>query len=211
VAKLSLSRRSGVVLALLCLLLTLAAAGSSQAALLPTAPKAVCNPPSQPFLPWNDTASYGLVPGGAFESGTSGWSLGGGAKVVSGNESFYVNSRSDSHSLYMPAGSSVTTPAACFQFADWKVRFFVENVGSPSGALRVQVVSHGLLGIVSILDGGTISAGGTWNPSDPIQIGLLSQLGGLLTNNTLSLRFTAVNGGAFQLDDIYLDPTFYSG
>jgi hypothetical protein len=211
VAKLSLSRRGGLVLALLYLLLTLAAAGSSQAALLPTAPKVVCNPPGQFFLPWQDTAYYGIFPGGALESGTSGWSLGGGAKVVSGNETFYVNSRSDTHSLYMPAGSSVTTPAACFQVADWQVRFFLKNLGPSSGALRVQVISHGLLGIVSILDAGTVSAGSTWQPSAPVTIDLLSQLGGLLTNNTLSLRLTAVNSGVFQVDDLYLDPTFYSG
>jgi hypothetical protein len=202
--------RSTGVLVLLCLLVALAVAGSSQAALLPTAPKAVCSPASQAFLPWQDAAYYGLVPGGSFESSLSGWSLGRGAQVVSGNESAHVNGPNDARSLYLPSGSSVVTAPACFAFADWKLRFFVKSVGPATGTLRVKLVGHGLLGSVfTLLDAGnvTASADGSWQPSAPIGIGVLAQLGSLLTTNSVSVQLTAV-GGSFQVDDVYLDPWY---
>ena len=34
---------------------------------------------SQPFAPWNDSATYFPAPGGTFESGAPGWSLTGGS------------------------------------------------------------------------------------------------------------------------------------
>src|SRR5919108_4034092 len=68
---------------------------------------------SQPFARWGDMRSYVLVPGGAFEPGSAGWKLSGGAKVASGNEPFYVHSTADRYSLYLPKGSSATTPPMC--------------------------------------------------------------------------------------------------
>src|SRR5690348_14714704 len=97
------------VLVLLCLVVGLAFAGTSQAALLPTGPTAVCSPASQVFLPWQDDASYGLVPGGSFESSLYGWSLSRGASVVAGNETYQVGGAADATSLYLPAGASVIT------------------------------------------------------------------------------------------------------
>src|SRR4051794_36420797 len=45
---------------------------------------------SHPFSKWGDNATYTPAPGGAFESGQNGWTLTGGAKAVTGNESFSV-------------------------------------------------------------------------------------------------------------------------
>ena len=45
---------------------------------------------TQPFKRWGDYANYKLVGGGSFENGATGWTLSGGAKVVSGNESYKV-------------------------------------------------------------------------------------------------------------------------
>src|SRR4051794_25094196 len=59
---------------------------------------------SQPFGKWGDKANYTPVPGGAFESGQKAWTLSGGAKVATGNESYKVRSSTDSQSLYIPAG-----------------------------------------------------------------------------------------------------------
>jgi hypothetical protein len=57
---------------------------------------------------------------------------------------------------------------------------------------------------LSILDGGTVSTNGTWQPSPQVSL-LLTNVGGLLTTQAISLRFTAMNG-ASQIDDVYLDP-----
>ena len=51
------------------------------------------SPTSTPFAAWSDYANYAFAPDGGFESGGSGWSLSGGARAASGNESFYVHSK----------------------------------------------------------------------------------------------------------------------
>ena len=155
---------------------------------------------SQPFSPWGDTANYVLTPGGSFEPGGPSWSLSRGVKIVSGNESFYVRSRSDRYSLYMPSGSSVTTPPMCFAAGDWKMRFFATGGGN----VRVQVRVKSLLGLLSILDGGTVKSGSTWKPSPEIGL-LVTNLGGILATDSVSFRLIA-NDGAVRIDDVYLDP-----
>ncbi len=107
------------------------------------------------FAPWGDYRNYLLVPGGAFEAGTPAWALSGGAKVMAGNEPFYVRSKQDKNSLYLPNGSSALSPTVCFGLGDWHARFFVRNVGSTSGKLKVDVTVKSLLGVVSLLDGGS--------------------------------------------------------
>jgi hypothetical protein len=199
--------RSRVGLALLVSLLALTGAGPSQAGLLsPSDSASSCDTNTrQVFSPWGDRSYYGLVPGGSFE-GAHGWSLKGGAAVVAGNEPFYVTSRTDTSSLYLPAGSSATTPPTCFAFTYWHTRLFAANKGSRYGSLDVDVIVKSLFGLVSVLDGGRMSAGSQWAPSPRVSL-LLTNLGGLLTTDTISLRFTPIgSSAAFQIDDVYLDP-----
>jgi hypothetical protein len=155
---------------------------------------------SQPFRPWGDSANYVLTPGGSFEPGGPEWTLRRGARVVRGNEHFYVNSRSDRHSLYMPSGSSVDTPPMCFAAGDWKMRFF----GTGGGKVRVQVRVRSLLGVLSVLDGGTMRSGRTWRPSPEIGL-LVTNVGGILATDSISFRLIA-RDGSVRVDDVYLDP-----
>jgi hypothetical protein len=189
----------------LCLTGVMAALGGfalpSDAGLLGTGPARYCDPDSfQAFRPWSDSSNYMLTPGGSFESGTPSWSLTGGAKVKSGNESFYINDEGDTRSLYMPSGSSATSPTMCFAAGDLHLRF----VGKGSGNVRVTVHVNSLLGLVSILDGGRVSPDGSWTPSPRVGL-LLSNVGGLLTTKAISLELTA-SDGSVQIDDVYLDP-----
>jgi hypothetical protein len=70
----------------------------------------------------------------------------------------------------------------------------------------VQVIVPSLLGILSVLDGGTVSGNGSWAPSPRLAL-LLSNVTSLLGTNAVAFRFTPVGSGAsFQLDDVYLDP-----
>jgi hypothetical protein len=91
----------------------------------------------------------------------------------------------------------------CFAPGDWHMRFLGV---SPSGssAVRVTVMVNSLLGLVSILDGGTVSNNGTWKPSPQVNL-LLTNVTSLLTTKAISLRFTATSG-ATRIDDVYLDP-----
>jgi hypothetical protein len=180
---------------------------SAKADLIGTAPASGCDTSSKVFAPWGDYANYALVPGGSFESRTPAWAMSGGAKVVAGNETFYVRSRTDSRSLYLPSGSSALSPTVCFALGDWHSRFFVRNVGSSGGSLKVDIVVKSLVGgLVSILDGGSVSASGTWAPSSRVRL-TLTNLCSLLGVRAVAFRFrTSGSGAAYQVDDVYLDP-----
>jgi hypothetical protein len=158
---------------------------------------------SRPFVPWGDLASYTLVPGGSFEAGAPGWTLADGARVVSGNESFYAHSPLDRYSLALPAGSSATTAPFCVSLVRPTIRLFVANGGSSTSKLRVRVVFRGLLGVLGTLDGGTITARPSWNAS-PV---MLATLNAPLGTKSAQFVFTPADStGAWRIDDLYVDP-----
>lgn len=162
----------------------------------------------QPFTSWGDNATYVQVPGGTFESGAAGWTLTGGAGVVSGNESFNV-SGPGSHSLSLPAGSSATSPAQCTGIDHPSARTFVRNTGSSASRLNVYATYPLLLGLPYRAYLGQLSAGSSWQPSSLIQIGLLNNTLGSLTLAESTISFTFVpadSSGKWQIDDFYLDP-----
>lgn len=197
-------KRVGVV-AIVGLLVALAVPATSGAGLLFTGTADTCDTdPTQAFGQWGDTASYALVGGGAFESGDPGWTLSGGSKVVTGNEPYYLEGRGDSRSLVVPAGGTALSPTSCFAFGDWHLRFVARNAGGGRGSLDVDVVVRSLLGVLGVLDGGTVSPDGTWAPSSRVSA-LVSNVGGLLPTRAVAVRLHA-NGTAFQVDDVYLDP-----
>jgi hypothetical protein len=66
------------------------------------------------------------------------------------------------------------------------------------------VVVKSLLGVLSVLDGGTVGSNGVWAPSPRVGL-LLSNVTSLLGTRAVSFRFKA-SGAAFQVDDVYLDP-----
>ena len=147
-----------------------------------------------------------FAPPESAQAGVPAWALSGGAKVMTGNEPFYVRSKLDKNSLYLPNGSSALSPTVCFGLGDWHARFFVRNVGSSSGKLRVDVTVKSLLGVLSILDGGTVSGTGVWAPSADIGL-TLTNVCSLLGVKAVSFRFRPTGtGAAFQVDDVYLDP-----
>jgi hypothetical protein len=159
------------------------------------------SPTSTPFADWKDYSHYALAPDGGFESGASGWALSGGARAVSGNESFYVHSSSDKTSLSLPAGASATSPPMCISLLSSKMRFVMR--GDSGSSVKVQIVYRGVVSsLLGLLDGGTASADGAWKPSP--QVGMLGGVLPLLTAS-VSFRFTAVGGDA-AIDDVYLDP-----
>ena len=152
-----------------------------------------------------DTSNYVLVPGGSFESGAPGWTLGRGAAVVSGNEPWKVNGRGDNRSLYIPSGSSVTTPPMCFAPGDWHMRFFAASSSSRVSSLQVRVRVKSLLGVLSILDGGKISTDSTWQPSPRLAL-LLTNVTGILCTDSVSFQFVPSDSASWRIDDVYLDP-----
>jgi hypothetical protein len=158
-----------------------------------------CPLPVQSFQQFGDNNWYQLANGGSFE-GQNTWQLSGGASIVADQESFGVAGDNGSHALSLPRGASALSPASCFAFGDLKMRMFVKGTGK----VRVNITVKSLLGILGILDGGTVQAGQTWQPSPQISM-LLTNLGGLLATDAIQVRVTSVDGNPV-VDDVYIDP-----
>jgi hypothetical protein len=170
------------------------------------------DPTSYPFASWNDYAKYAFVPNGGFESGATGWTLTGGARVVPGNESFNVHGAAERYSLSLPQGATATSPKMCISILNGKMRFFAANSGSSNARVKVQVLYNGgvggLLGslgtLLSLSEVGYVTGGTAWQPSPAI--GMLGGTLPLLTSS-VQFRFSApYDSGAFRIDDVYLDP-----
>jgi hypothetical protein len=176
--------------------------------LIRSGPPSYCDPTSaQVFARFGDSAYYARLLNGGFENGGQGWYLSGGARVVAGNEPYYLSgNRTDAHSLLLPAGSSAYSGTVCFALGDWHLRLMMKRL-STTGGLHVQVVVPSLVGgLLTVLDGGTVSGSGSWAPSPRLEL-LLSNVGSLLGTRAVAFRFTPVGAGAsYQIDDVYLDP-----
>lgn len=200
--------RAALLAALSALAVVGAAAPAAQANVLSLLPGSCgSETSSQPFARWGDSSYYTLMPGGNFETSLS-WPLVGGAKVVSGNESYYVGGAGDSHSLGLSAGSSATSLASCTSIYHPTVRFFVRNTGASGSRLEVQALYPGLLGGVSTATLGQISGSASWTPSPAMPLLVSNLLSTLSLNQTvIAFRFTPMDStGAWSIDDVYLDP-----
>jgi hypothetical protein len=178
-----------------------AATAFTSGAVTSSATAASCPPPPTPvypFTPWSDNASYVLTTGASFEQGSGGWSLSGGAQIVSGNAPNKLDPSSDSHSLSLPPGSSALSPCTTAPHIVGIVRFFLKNTGTATGALNVQVLVKG-----NTYDAGTISAGSSWQPSAMLPSNAPNYSGAV----AYQVRLTPVgSGAAFTVDDVYFDP-----
>lgn len=161
---------------------------------------------SQAFKQFGDLNYYSLIANGGFESTTPAWAFSGGAAVVNGNETFYLNNRNDRRSASLPAGASATSPAFCIQ-ADTPLSRFVARTGSGSGAsLRVDLVCPLLLGGTAVVTAARFGGSSAWAPTPQIPMLACLVTGGTpLTSATIQVRIVA-ESGCWHLDDFYLDP-----
>jgi hypothetical protein len=162
---------------------------------------------SQPFAQWGDNNNYFLAPGGNFESGAAGWSLGG-ARVVSDQEPWGEGSRA----LTIPAGRSVVSPTVCVGLEHPTMRFFARRSNSLLAVASQLIVTARVetsLGLVVEVPVGTITSlsnGAKWNKT-PTQIVLASLLPLLPGEHTpIQFRFTAIGTSDWVIDDVFVDP-----
>ena len=165
------------------------------------------NPLVQPFQRFGDSARYRLVPGGSFEGSMAGWSLSGGAKVVSGNESYRVGGSTHSKSLVLPFGSRAVSPVVCVGLGEPTIRLFAKRNSGLLTTLLVEVqieTSLGLSAWLPVLPGD--AGGGSWHPTlaMPMVVNLLPLLPGDQT--PVRFRFSPLLLGSWQIDDVYVDP-----
>lgn len=161
----------------------------------------------QVFSAWGDRHSYVLAPDGGFEAGGQGWALSGGASVVAGNESYYLNDAADSRSLSLPSGSSAVSPPICMSLDTPMFRMLARNGGDSGSRLRVEAV-YRLLGLVRTKDVSRVAVGASWAPTQQMSTVLtLSTIVGTLIPSSIQIRITPLDGkGAWQVDDLYIDP-----
>src|SRR5918992_4046729 len=146
-----------------------AAAPSAHAGLLvESAPDCTGQVLEQPFKAWKDYANYTLVPGGAFEDGAPGWKLSK-ARIVSGNETYYVRGRSDSRSLELRAGSVATSPTICVGLEHPTMRFFARSSGVLP-LMTVEVLVETSAGLVVPVPIGVVTPSAKWRPTLPFLV-----------------------------------------
>ncbi len=205
-------------LAVLSLAAFAVSAGVSQPALatipIPTAvPQTFFGCPdralSQPFLPWLDLAHYTLAPNGGLESGSRGWALNR-AKVVPGNERFYVRAKTDRYSLSLPSGSSAKTGTTCVTLIDPPtVRFFAMNSGSVLSTLKVEALYKDVLGTLRAQPLGVLRGTRNWQATLPLPFLATVQHPPLITDGKVDVafRFTPLGSlSGWRIDDVYVDP-----
>jgi hypothetical protein len=202
-------KRRVLLAAITAMAMTGAFAAPASAGIL-TASASDCGdePLSQPFAQFGDRAQYKAVANGSFETGTSGWTLLGGAKVVNGNEPWKVGGSNHGKSLVLPAGSSAISPVSCVGLAEPTLRFFVKKNRAPLlgiSTLAVSVYVKTSLGLTVPVPVGVVLANGQWKPTAPMLIvaNLLPLLPGDRT--PVAFQFTPLLGD-WQIDDVYVDP-----
>jgi hypothetical protein len=166
-------------------------------------------PLAREFLPWLDLAYYKLAPNGGLESGSAAWSLRNGAKVVSGNESFYLRAAGDQYSLSLPSGSSATTSPTCVTTLDGTVRLFVRNSGSLLSTLKVEVLYTDAFGTPRAAPIALLLGGARWQPTLPTAFLANLLHPPLLTDGKVDVAFRFTPQGSlsgWRIDDVYVDP-----
>jgi len=167
--------------------------------------------PVHPFVRFLDPLPYTPVPDGGFERGALGWTLSGGARVVSGNEPWMIGGSNDSKSLLLPAGSAATSPPMCVGLVLPIVRFFSQG-GGVLATLKVEALYTDTFGKQRSIELLAVLPSGSWQPTLPL-LQLSGALNALTLNGfttQLSFRFTPRGGlfgsGTWQIDDVYVDP-----
>jgi hypothetical protein len=196
------------VLAALALTLAKAPPASAAGCASQTATKA--------FSRFGDFNDYFLLPSGHFESGAGGWTLSTGAKVVPGNETYYLRSSADKASLQIPASGTVKSPWVCIAKNEPMLRFVARSSGSGTGGNYTNLVASmtikGSTGSVVNVYLGDLSAASYagWKPSPIYSYAVwLNQAWLYNGGDTVQVQVQFAvggSGGSWNIDDLYIDP-----
>jgi hypothetical protein len=178
----------------------------------------------QPFLDWNDQASYVLVDGGDFESAAAGWTLEGGATTMPGGNPY--RTESTTNSLALPAGSSATSPPVCVSKGNPSARLFADTLVPSTGkkvTLQVDVLYlNGDGSVRKVKKAGKLKQEPMWDATrkfslaqGQFQHGKVPGHGhggpkpdhpGAQKTAQIELRFTPLADTTWLIDDVFVDP-----
>ncbi|MBJ7520538.1 MAG: hypothetical protein JHC84_12660 [Solirubrobacteraceae bacterium] len=151
-----------------------------------------------------DVSDYSVAPGGNFESGTAGWTLSRGARIVSGNETLGVSG--GSKSLQMPLGSSAISPEFCVDESHPHFRFVykVDNM-SLAGFLAHVVYrdASGKITGVELVSSKALSLTPTrWQASPKSPLATIIPLNPTTKSTTVQLKLTSLSPTDFVNDTV---------
>jgi hypothetical protein len=168
-----------------------------------------CTPPtggSAAFSTFGDQATYSLAPSGSFESGADGWSLTR-SSFASGNESFFIHSKSDSHSLSISANGSAVSPPICVGLTTPTFRLVARRTSGSWAQMNVNLVWTDDSGTTHTTTAGSVNGDTSWAVTPVMNLGASLPL--WQPDSTLSVRLQfapAQYGGDWAIDDVYIDP-----
>lgn len=158
----------------------------------------------QAFAAFGDKRQYTALPNGDFESGLTGWEVTGGAEVEAHENPFRPTPGASA--LFMPAGSSVTSPALCVSKGYPSARLFAQKLSGKGGSgIEVEVLypprDKGKGSTVK--KAGLLKGWDAFAPSRSFSIGQ-----GRIGRGTAMVRFrlTVKGNASFLVDDLLVDP-----
>jgi hypothetical protein len=192
--------RNALAAALGAAALTLAAVPAAEAACTAT-------PTTKAFASFGDNADYSLAPGGAFESGSPGWSLSG-AAVVNGNQNVKRYRSSDSKSLAVNATGKAVSPWFCAGIEHPSFRLYARRTSGSWGVLNIKLRAKSPNGVVNETVVGSLSAGDSaWRPTPSIALSTVLWMWNGSQSTSVQLVFDPEDyGGSWAIDDVYIDP-----
>jgi hypothetical protein len=184
-----------VVLALCGLLLAVPASAVAQTCPLQSV--------AQVFLPWGDPARYASVSDGGMETQQGAWTLSDSATFTSGNEPFFVRSRTDLWSAKLKSGASAVSASTCIGIGHPTLRLFARSANPTQGTLRIAVEYTDLTGVRRSQQIALLAGDGSWGPTPLVAI--IANALSLVVPQQVRFRFSA-DGGQWLIDDVYVDP-----
>jgi hypothetical protein len=191
---------------------------------VPAAADAACpsNPVSELLAPFGDNASYSLLQGSSFESGSPGWWLnnaevvggeGAGAEGASGEGgsgegTAGEGANGDSYSLAIAPGGSAVSPQFCVSSEYPSFRFFSRESGGSgwNSSLKVSLRWAGGYWREVEIPVASLQPSGSWTLSP--SVALAGALPLRMPGSTLKVRlvFQPSGGGSWAIDNVYIDP-----
>jgi hypothetical protein len=170
-----------------------------------SAARAACSYPDaeQVFTPYKDKAYYQLAPDGGFASGGSGWTLEGGASLVTEPGVRGHGGAQEETAVSLPFGATVTSPPFCVDETTPNFRFMMRNTGDKGGKLRVTVSYENTRKVVKAKNSDVHSDDlEEWVPTPSLKLETGDE-----EERVARITFTAKDPkSAYLVDDVYVDP-----
>jgi hypothetical protein len=179
---------------------------------VPATPQYCAYNHEQPFYAWGDYQWYGLAPGGNFltSRAPSGWSLSSASIVAGGNT---IRPWSSDYSVYIKPGGSVTTAAFCVDGLSPYSRMFAYTTtpnAAYAGGLKVEVIyTDATTNKTTTKQVAVLQQQSAWNATEQFPLvgpGAANPKWDTTSRATVKYKFTAINGTAWRIDDLFIDP-----